>query len=44
MSRMGKSSKVTHSVVRNSCAPLSDVEPTVVDSDSRSVTMYSSMI
>lgn len=44
MSRMGKSSKVTRSVVRNSCAPLSDAEPTVVDSDSRSVTMYSSMI
>lgn len=31
---MGKSSKVTHSVVRNSCSPLSDAEPTIVDSES----------
>ena len=37
MSRMGKSSKVTRSIVRNSCAPLSDAEPTVVESDSRFV-------
>ncbi|KIL55498.1 hypothetical protein M378DRAFT_17904 [Amanita muscaria Koide BX008] len=32
--RMGKSSKVTRSVVRNSCAPLSDAEPTVGNSES----------
>ncbi|KAF8232636.1 hypothetical protein L208DRAFT_1423066 [Tricholoma matsutake] len=31
---MGKTSKVTCPVVRNSCAPLSDAEPTVVDSES----------
>ena len=33
ISRAGKSSKVTHSVVRNSCFSLSDAESTVVDSD-----------
>jgi hypothetical protein len=30
---MGKSSKVACSVVCNSCAPLSDIEVTIVDSD-----------
>ena len=34
LSRMGKSSKATRPVVRNSNALLSDVEPTISDSDS----------
>ncbi|KIL57041.1 hypothetical protein M378DRAFT_1031598 [Amanita muscaria Koide BX008] len=34
VNRMGKSSKVTRPVVQNSCAPLSDVELTILDSES----------
>lgn len=34
ISRMGKFSTVTHSVVRNSCTLISDAEPAVVDSES----------
>ena len=33
-SRMGKSSKATHPVARNSNALLSDTEPAISDSDS----------